>query len=170
MRIYNLFLSLLFAIGFTSCITDGESYSDLWSISVGDRLPDFTVTTSGGETFSTADLANGTAVIIFFNTECEDCRQELPELQKVYDQTRDKTVWIAISREENELSIEKFWQAKGLTIPYSAQTDRKIYQQFANSGIPRLFIASQKAIKAAFDPDKIPATDQLTAIINQTDR
>ena len=170
MKVYKLFLAILFAIGFTACITDGEKYNNLWSLGVGEDLPDFQVTLSDGTNISTDDLADKTAIIVLFNTECDDCRRELPELQKVYTETSDYTVWIAISREENESSVEKFWGTNKLTIPYSAQSDRRIYELFAGSGIPRLYISQHQTIKATFGPDKLPDKEQLIAAINNIAR
>lgn len=170
MRLYILTITLLFAIGFTSCITDGESYNDLWSISVGEKLPEFSVAMSDGSTVSSNNLENKLAVIILFNTGCGDCRRELPELQKAYTDTSDDAVWVAISREEDAVSVEKYWQQNALTIPYSAQADRKIYELFASSGIPRIYISDNGIIKAAFGPDDTPSAEQLTSTITRIDR
>ncbi len=46
---------------------------------------------------------------------------------------------LAISREENEESVAAYWAANGLLIPYSPQEDRRIYNLFATSIIPRIY-------------------------------
>ncbi len=125
---------------------------------------------SDGQVISSDDLVDQKAVIVLFNTGCGDCRRELPELQKAYVATADNAVWIAISREENERSVATYWGNTHLTIPYSAQPDRHVYELFANIGIPRVYIVANQTITEAFGPDDSPSADKLTAIIKSIKR
>lgn len=118
---------------------------------VGDRVPVFTVETVGADgtrgTFSTSQLS-GETVIVLFNTSCGDCRRELPRLNEYYLEHRydEGFQMVAISREEGAESVAAFWKEQGLSIPYSAQTDRRIYQLFASSIIPRVYFCSANGI------------------------
>ena len=108
-------------------------------------LPD-TVDVIDGPTrtlFNTNSL-QGSTVIIFFNTGCKDCQRELPELNAYYLRHRDEPGFrmVAIAREESEESISAYWLEHGLSIPYSPQTDRRIYNLFATSIIPRIYFCS----------------------------
>ncbi|MDE5554516.1 MAG: TlpA family protein disulfide reductase, partial [Muribaculaceae bacterium] len=142
-------------------ITDGESYSDSWSIANGSKLPEFQVTTSDGTVFSSSDLSDNVAVIVFFNTDCIDCRKELPEMQKAYEQTYTSIVWIAIGREQDKDKAAHFWEDNKLTIPYAPQSDRKIYNLFASKGIPRVYIVDNQRIAAQYAPDQLQGADAL---------
>ena len=53
---------------------------------------------------------------------------------------------IAISRAEGEDLVVPFWEEYGLQIPYSAQNDRRIYELFASSIIPRVYFVSAQGI------------------------
>lgn len=133
---------------FSGCINDDEEIVE--RVNVGDRVPSFTVEVvdNGGRTsFSTADIV-GETVIVFFNTSCEDCRRELPKLNEYYLQHRDEEGFrmVAISREEGEKSVAAYWRDNNLQIPYSAQTDRRIYSLFASSIIPRVYYCSPQGI------------------------
>lgn len=145
----------LFLMGvlFAGCaLDDSDSGSaggeDL--VKVGDRLPSFSVeVVSGGERylFST-DRLSGRTVIVFFNTGCSDCQRELPELNDYYLRHRDEEGFrmVAISREEPEADVKAYWEAHGLSIPYSPQTDRRIYNLFASVTIPRVYVCSPQGI------------------------
>lgn len=135
----------------SGCINDDEpdTVDEVWSLKVGDRCPEFSVVSDGGETVSDKTIEGKGAVIVFFNTSCSDCRRELPQLQRRYEaHIADgvKSQWICISREENAASVSAYWKAHDLTMPYSAQTDRKVYDLFANSGIPRIYEISPELI------------------------
>ena len=119
-------------------------------VHVGDRLPSFAVemVTDGlSSTFSTSHLT-GETVIVFFSVKCGDCKRELPELNDYYLRHKDDPGFqmIAISRAEGEDLVAPFWEEYGLQIPYSAQTDRHIYELFASSVIPRVYFVSAEGI------------------------
>ena len=127
---------------------------------VGDRVPVFTVETVDADgttgTFSTTQLT-GETVIVLFNTSCGDCRRELPLLNDYYLEHRDDEgfLMVAISREEGAESVAAYWKEQGLSIPYSAQTDRRIYQLFASSIIPRVYFCSADGIITKIFIEKI---------------
>ncbi len=120
------------------CVTEED---DAWSLSAGDNLPDFSVVMADGDTVTSASLAGSVSVITFFNTGCEDCQRELPELQRAMEINPNVT-FICIAREEEHESIERFWSDNKLTLRYSPQPDRKVYSLFASAGIPRSYVVS----------------------------
>ena len=144
---------MLMALLALSCnaVNDGDDTNVKEYVKVGDRVPLFSVQTvladSTTATFTTARLT-GETVIVLFNTSCGDCRRELPRMNEYYLQHRgDKGFqMVAISREEGAESIAAFWREQGLEIPYSAQTDRRIYNLFASSIIPRTYFCSADGI------------------------
>ena len=123
-----------------SCVHEGHPEGA--SLGPGDRLPDFRVTLSDGTSVSTEDLEGHVSLIAFFNTGCPDCREELPVLQAVYEEFADDIVLLCISREEGAASVASYWEEHSLTMPWSAQDDRRVYSLFAASGIPRIYIAA----------------------------
>ena len=86
-------------------------------------------------------------------------------MQNVYALTKDDAVWLAIAREEGEEAISEFWTQHNLSIPYSPQTDRHIYELFASNGIPRLYLTDGSVITYSFDPESIPTADDLYQLI-----
>ena len=142
-------LLILTAVGCSSVVDDEDDVKEY--VKVGDRLPLFSVDVVDGDgktaTFSTAALT-GETVIVLFNTSCGDCQRELPRMNDYYLQhCGDKGFqMVAISREEGAESVAAYWKEQGLSIPYSAQTDRRIYNLFASSIIPRTYFCSADGI------------------------
>lgn len=158
---------LIILVLLTSCVYDNSPESNN-GIVAGDTLPAFEVTLNNGLKLSDGDFSAAKGVIIFFNTDCKDCRRELPELQKAYEKTNEESLWIAIARAESDESIAKFWKDNDITIPYSPQPDRKVYDLFSSSGIPRLYITDGITVRLSYGPDNIPSSDviadEITAI------
>lgn len=142
-HIYLIALLLLAVI--SACTSDPEPDS---RVKVGDSLPWFSVVMNDGRTVTPATLLGHEAVIVFFNTQCPDCRRELPLLQARYD-AYSEVEYVCISRGEGSQSISQYWADNGLTLPWSAQPDRKVYNLFATSGIPRTYTVSPAGLVTA---------------------
>lgn len=128
----------------TGCIKERLTGADL---KVGDSLPDFEVVMNDGSVMTDDLLKQEVSVVMFFHTSCPDCRQVLPEMQKIYDEYASEKVRIVlIGREESKEEIESFWKDKGFKMPYSAQNDRKVYEKFAQTRIPRVYINEKGGI------------------------
>lgn len=135
------FLGVLLGCLCFSCIRDevpaGEDI-----VKQGDRLPDFSVVLNDGSVVSRELLEGKVAVLIFFHTGCPDCQKELPVIQQLYEEyaSSPEVCICAISREEGESEVASYWQTHALTIPYSAQEDRKVYALFSTSGVPKVYV------------------------------
>lgn len=148
---------------FASCIREGRPGGE---IAPGDRLPDFVVEMNDGSLVSTASLEGSVSLVMFFNTGCPDCREELPAVQRIYDEFGSCVRIVCISREEGRAGIEAYWRENGLTLPYSAQEDREVYELFAGSGVPRVYVSSPDlVVRKVYDDDPIAGYDELAADI-----
>ena len=150
----------------SGCIKEKQTGADL---EVGDRLPDFEVVMDDGTVVTDEILSESVSVVMFFHTSCPDCRQVLPQMQKIYDEYASAGVRIVlISREDPKESVESFWQENGLKMPYSAQNDRKVYEKFAATRIPRVYVNEKGGIiRYVFTDDPNPSYDEIcTALEN----
>lgn len=148
--------TVLIALTLLGCsMADDEESEVKERVSVGDRLPVFTVATVEADgtagTFSTARL-KGETVVVLFNTSCSDCRRELPRLNDYYLQHRNDRDFsmVAVSREEGAGSVAAFWKSQGLSLPYSAQEDRRVFELFATATIPRVYYATDGIVRRIF--------------------
>lgn len=142
---------------FIQCETN-QTHTDADIVSEGDRLPFFVAQVSIsdtldwrygiGDSFDTERLLDKVGVIVFFHTSCDDCRRELPVVQSVYDDIKNDTSvsFVCISRAESESEICDYFGHSKLSLPYSAQSDRRIYELFATERIPRIYVADIKGI------------------------
>lgn len=146
---FLLLIPVLLMLQLVGCsMNDDEEQTE--RIKVGDRVPTFSLTVENGgqvRSFSTARLT-GETVIVFFNTTCPDCQRDLPLLNDYYLKHKDDEGFqmVAISREEGDASVAAYWEANHLQIPYFAQTDRRIYNLFATSIIPRVYFCGADGI------------------------
>lgn len=155
-------LALLISFSLSACISEEQSYIEDVVV-VGDSLPDFEVVMSDGSTISGADLRTTTSVVMFFHTGCPDCQQALPRVQQLYNSYSSQGVqFVLISREDGATSVAEYWQKSGLTMPYSAQEDRAIYELFARKRVPRIYISNNSGvIESIFTDNPVPTYEAL---------
>lgn len=159
------FLVILFLVNIISgCIKEDVTGAD---IKVGDMLPGFEVLMNDGSVANDAFLKGSVSIVMFFHTSCPDCQQALPRVQQIYDEYASKGVkTVLISREEGLDDVSGYWSRNGLDLPYSAQNDRKVYELFASSRIPRIYISDENGtVRYIFTDDPVPSYNDLKSAI-----
>ena len=148
----------------SGCINEKLQGADL---KVGDRLPDFSVKMNDGRVVTDEDLIGSVSCVVLFHTSCPDCQNTLPSIQRLYDEYAPETVRFAlISREEGAEEIESYWTEKSYDMPYSAQLTRKVYNKFASSRIPRVYISDKDGIiRYIYTDNPIPSYDELKSCL-----
>lgn len=155
-------LMVLLAVGMADCVKDDVSYDS--KVKVGDRLPAFSVVTDGGERVSNESLKGAPAAVMFFHTSCPDCRRELPVVQALSAMVPELRV-VCIARSEEGAEIGAYWEANGLTLPYSPQEGDGIYRLFADAGIPRLYLTDAAGTVVAEFCEEFPAASRMAALL-----
>ena len=161
-----LLLTLICAFALTSCVAEGEPENN--GVKTGDPLPAFSVKLNDGREMTTASLRGKRVLIELFNTECPDCRESLPLINELYETLKDNpdVEIFAVARAEDASKLSLYWAENNLTLPYSPQDDRKVYELFATVGIPRIYVAdSSGVITAAFGPEDNPTLPQLINLL-----
>lgn len=147
MRSLGFFLlSLVFflvALSFDSCLSENDADEQAEIVALGDTLPAFSVLMNDGALVTNASLKGSVSVITFFHTDCQDCQRALSGLDTLYKAHGDDVRFVCISRAEGADGVAAYWEKEGLSLPYSAQSDRTVYQRFARSVIPRVYVADR---------------------------
>ena len=161
----RLFIILSYMLIAAACIKENPTGADL---KPGDIIPGFVVKMNDGSVVSDQTLIGNVSFIMFFHTSCPDCQQALPVVQKIYDEYIEKGVSFAIiSRDEYDEDIKDYWKKAGLKMPYSAQQSRLIYELFAQTRIPRIYINDENGvIRNIFTDDPVPDYDDLKTALD----
>lgn len=139
-------------------------------IHVGDPAPDFTLTDADGSTFSTVDAKGKVVLVNFFATWCGPCLMELPHVEKIWSDYRDREGFqlLVIGREESMDSVRDFRSKQGFSFPIAPDPDREAYSLFAKESIPRTLVISPSGVvvysKAGFMERDL---DELRSILAQ---
>lgn len=114
---------------------------------VGEPAPPLEGSTLDGRPFTLADLKDHVVLVNFWATWCDPCREEIPQLIKVYDRYRgDGFVILGVSVDEDgprpvSTFAEKFHVTYPLLMPSEASVDR--WNLF---GIPATFLLDRRGV------------------------
>lgn len=143
----NLRLQLMGLVVFWASTT-GFSQDDHWEpdergyvVMVGDPMPDFTLTSTGGETFSKSSLLGQVYVLQFTASWCGVCRQEMPHLEKeVWLPFKSENfVLLGVDLEEPMDKVAAFADQMQITYPIAPDPEGQVFYTIAapKSGVTR---------------------------------
>ena len=81
------------------------------------------------------------------------------------DYSSEGIPFVLISRAEGRADVAAYWKETGLTLPYSAREDREIYDMFASSRIPRIYLCKDGTIRRVFTDSPVPTAEELSSAI-----
>lgn len=166
-RLFGIYMLLGGAI-LSSCLNEKIVEDNRDEVQVGDGLPWFSIELEDGTLINRDSLKGRVSLILFFNTACGDCRNELPIVQHLYESYGGDICFVCISREQTETSVREYWDQQALTLPFSAQPDRSIYNLFATNAIPRIYIAdSLCVVRASFTDNPLATKEDLLVALKQ---
>jgi peroxiredoxin len=130
-----LFLSLIFwSAGFAS-----TSKSSL--------APDFTLNDLNGKKVTLSQFRGKVVILNFWSIWCGPCLAEMPSLNKLYLEFKDKgLIVLAVAEDPAEKPVKSYIQEKGIAFPILMDKDKKVYFKYSLFGIPVTFLIDKKGV------------------------
>lgn len=98
---------------------------------------------------SLSALKGNVVVLEFWATWCAPCVAEIPHLNQLSEEFRDKQVQFISVTDEDEDVIAPFLKRQEMKSWIGLDTDRSVFEAYGVRGIPRTFLIDQKGIIAA---------------------
>lgn len=108
---------------------------------------DFTLKDLNGNEVKLSSLKGKAVVINFWATWCYPCREEIPDLQKSYEENKDKgLVILGVNIKENESKVSKFSKDYKMTYPILMDIEGTISDAYRVFGIPMSFFIDRNGL------------------------
>lgn len=113
---------------------------------------DFVLTDQYGNEHSLADYKGKTVFLNFWATWCGPCRNEMPEIQKIYEETQQEEdsdlVVLGIAapgfgQEKSQEEVEAFLEKNGYTYPVLMNTTGEVFMEYGISAYPTTFMVDR---------------------------
>lgn len=114
-----------------------------------DPMPDFSIRTFDGSTYSRESLKGKPLMLVFWNTWCPICRRELPNISRLADEYAQKgLIVLAINTGTNdsEERARAFWEKNGYTMPVGYDHTSEVGRAFRVLGVPTVFLVNTEGL------------------------
>lgn len=126
------------------------------ALAMGSRPPaagmpasEFSLTDLQGKAHSLEQYKGKVVLLNFWATWCKPCTSEMPAMQTVYDQLRDKDfVVLAVNELEDEAKVREHIQQYNHTFPVLLDRENQVANQYGVFGLPvSVFIDQQGVVQ-----------------------
>lgn len=112
--------------------------------------PDFALRDASGQVVRLSDLKGKVVWVNFWATWCVPCKQELPDIQKVYAEKHDEGLEVLeVNYQEDVATATEFFAARSLTLPMLLDNSGSVYEQYRLQGLPDSFFIDRDGNLAA---------------------
>ena len=119
---------------------------------VGRLAPDFTLVDLEGNQVSLSDFRGKTVFINFWATWCPPCRAEMPEIEAVYQEYKNKdVVVIGVDLQETEGEVRQFVQRGGYSWIFVIDATGEVANNYRITAIPTSFFVDKEGIIRAIN-------------------
>lgn len=110
----------------------------------GDRASNFTLKSNKGENLRLSEQRGQVVFITFWGSWCGSCKQQLKELETIYNQHKDKgfQVWAISLDEDPKVSVLNA-QNLGLTFPVLFDKEHEVAKAYKIDDLPSVIIADR---------------------------
>lgn len=120
-------------------------------IFVGDKAYDFMLLDKEGNEISLSSLKGKVVFLNFWASWCGPCKAEMPHIQKVYEEYKDKDVVILAvnltpSEEDGIEGVNSFLEKNKYTFPVLYDKDGSVAKKYRVRGIPTTYIINKEGI------------------------
>lgn len=114
-------------------------------VQVGQPVPDFRLTTFGGDTISLSDLQGQAVVVNFFASWCNPCREEAAALEQAWRHYEGQGVqFVGIAYKDAGSKAQAFLTEFGASYPSALDPGNRISRAYGVTGVPETFIIDQQ--------------------------
>lgn len=115
----------------------------------GFSAPDFTLELLGGGEITLSELRGQAVMVNLWASWCPPCREEMPAIQKVYEDYKDQgLVVLAVNttNQDRESDVAAFVQEFGLTFPILLDRMGGVSQRYQLRGLPSTYYIDRKGL------------------------
>jgi peroxiredoxin len=112
----------------------------------GARAPDFEATDLNGSTYSLAEQREHVVLLNFWATWCVPCRDEMPLLQKRYEQYAPELTILAVNFDEPPDLVQEFISELGITFPVLLDPGAALQEAYWVRGYPTSMFVDRSGI------------------------
>ena len=106
----------------------------------GTAAQDFTLNTLDGAKIRLSDLRGKVVLLDFWATWCPPCRMELPSIEKLHEEYKDKGLVVLGINDEDNGTVKGFLKSHKYTLPVLMDVKRAVHRMYGARAIPTVVV------------------------------
>ena len=137
-------------------------------ITVGDTVPNFSLTTFQGDTINLTDLKGQVVVLNFWASWCKPCEQEAADLEAAWRSyaPRGNVVFLGVDYVDTEPEALAYLKKFDITYPNGPDLRTRISQAFRIRGVPETYIIDKNSALRFVQIGPFSSLSQIQGIID----
>ena len=150
--VWVIALAFFLLIGFLVMIGLGLRRAQAGPIVIGQKVPDFQLTSFDGSVYHTTDMQGKVIVLNFWASWCKPCEQEAAEMESAYQYYKDSgnVIFLGVDWVDTEPEARAYLEKFGISYINGPDLQTKISQIFRITGVPETYILDQQGRLAYF--------------------
>ena len=122
-------------------------YFRQYNVQAGDSAPTFNLTAEDGSGLRLEDYRGRYVLLNFWATYCVPCIEELPSLNGIYEDMRDKgLVVLGVSVDTDDQAYKTFLQAHRVAFPVVRDPEWSVALRYGTSKIPETYLIDKEGM------------------------
>ncbi len=137
---------------------------------LGEKVPDFGLTTYSGETINTTDLRGKVILINFWASWCVTCDEEAVLLEQAwqhYQETSTEIVFLGAAYMDTEVGALDYLDQYGVTYPNGPDLQGRISDIFQVSAVPETYLIDREGKLAEIKYGPFISLDEIINIVDR---
>ena len=145
----NVFRRSMLGLGFGAALL-AQTAPPKTHLKVGDTAPDFTLPDAGGRKVSLKDFRGKVVFLNFWATWCESCREEMPSMERLYQEFKGKGLEIlAVNVKDKRSDALAFVKELKLNYPVLMDPEGEVGLLYGAFGLPVTYLIDRKGVVLA---------------------
>ncbi|MBU0511454.1 MAG: TlpA family protein disulfide reductase [Chloroflexi bacterium] len=138
------------------------------SVSRGQSVPEFELTTYDDEVFSSTSLVGKVVVLNFWASFCVPCAEEASELETAWQFYKDRgdVIFLGVAWSDMDTRALEYLDRYGITYPNGPDIRTRISQAFRTRGVPETYIIDKNGIISHVQIGPFVSLSQIRAVVD----